>query len=674
MFGWPAVPSYDLPGGGPAYPLSAPAVRFRWRPVEPVNILVGVFNGSPTKVNGGDSQKVNASGTQLPTNGGVLSFVELQYAYPALGSMELPGAGAPLGRTYKIGAWYDSERFDDERLDAQGTPLASPASSGTAARHRGSYSVYAVADQMLWRQARDPNRSLSAFTRVMAAPQADRNFLTFSANLGLTYHDPPRQPTGRHLRPGHGLRKGEPARGAGGGKRRGCRPASRSHRLRAGAPQRDVRGGHLPIPVAALLAGLARPTICVRPRRRRRRSGPTRHPSKERARPRNAHQCPILTASGARPAACATALAVLAAPAAANAATKGYLETIHHHTTLTSSVTDNGDLNPYAVFVAPVSAGKIQKDDVLVDNFNNLSNLQGTGTTIVLYRSSTKQTLPFARLPQSLKACPGGVGLTTSMAMLKTGWVIVGSTPSRDGTTATKGDGCLIVLDSMGTPVRVWSGAHIVDPWGNMAVKDEGAQATLFISMAGEGLPSPDVLDPRIKLPVVVKKASVLRLRLTAADGQPPEIVDETVVGDGFAQRADRDNFLLGPTGEALGADGTLYVTDGLDNVITAIPNALTRTDSAGVGREVTKDGLLSWPLALCWTPEGHLLAANGKDGRVVEIDPVAGKQIYAQWIDSDQAQSPPGNGDLFGLAMLPDNSGFYYVEDDVNTLMRASR
>ena len=360
--------------------------------------------------------------------------------------------------------------------------------------------------------------------------------------------------------------------------------------------------------------------------------------------------------------------------AAAHAEPKGYLESIHHHSTLTSSVTDNGDLNPYAIVVAPVSAGKVLKDDVLIDNFNNLSNLQGTGTTIVLYRPSTKQTVLFAKLPQAMAECPGGVGLTTSMTMLKTGWVIVGSTPSKDGTTLTKGDGCLIVFDPNGKPARVWSGAHIIDPWGNMAVKDDGATATLFISMAGEGLPSPDVLDPRTKLPVVVKKASVLRLKLTISQGKPPEIAEETVVGDGFSQRADRDNFLLGPTGEALGADGTLYVTDGLDNAITAIPNALERADSAGTGRPVSKDGLLAWPLALAWTPQGHLLACNGKDGRVVEIDPVAGKQIYAQWIDNDQAQSPPGNGDLFGIAMLPDDSGFYYVEDDVNTLMKASR
>ena len=353
---------------------------------------------------------------------------------------------------------------------------------------------------------------------------------------------------------------------------------------------------------------------------------------------------------------------------------RGFLETIHHHTTLTSTVTENGDLNPYAVVVAPASAGKIVKDDVLVDNFNNISNLQGTGTTIVGYRPSTEQTYLFARLPQSLPQCPGGVGLSTAMTMLKTGWVIVGSTPSRDGTAATRGDGCVLVLDPNGSLVAAWSGPTINDPWGNMAVVDSGATATLFISMAGFGLQGPKVVDPQTNLPVVGRKATVLRLQLSIPAGKPPVMTDQTVIANGFAHRADLDNFLLGPTGLALSPDGTLYVTDGLDNVITAIPNATTRTDSASTGKLVTQGGLLSWPLAMTWSPEGHLLVCNGKDGRLVEVDPTSGKQIYAQWINTDQAQSPPGNGDLFGIAMTPDNKGFYYVMDDTNTLMRGSR
>ncbi|MBB6243588.1 hypothetical protein [Rhodanobacter sp. MP1X3] len=369
------------------------------------------------------------------------------------------------------------------------------------------------------------------------------------------------------------------------------------------------------------------------------------------------------------------AVTVLCASTAfADKAPAGFLETVHRHVTLTSTVTDNGDLNPYAIVVAPVSAGKIVKDDVLVDNFNNLSNLQGTGTTIVDYRPSTKQTTLFAKLPQKLAQCPGGVGLTTAMTMLKSGWVIVGSTPSTDGTTATKGDGCVLVLDPNGQMVAAWSGPTINDPWGNMAVIDNGDTATLFISMAGFGLQSPDVIDPATKFPVRIKKATVLRLQLQIPQGKPPVLVSQTVVGDGFSQRADRDNFLLGPTGLALGPDHTLYVTDGLDNIITAIPDALDRTTSAGTGKVVTQGGLLNWPLAMVYTSAGHLLACNGKDGQLVEVDTVTGKQIYSQWIDSDQAQSPPGNGDLFGIAMTPNGDGFYYVEDDMNTLMRAGK
>jgi hypothetical protein len=162
------------------------------------------------------------------------------------------------------------------------------------------------------------------------------------------------------------------------------------------------------------------------------------------------------------------------------------------------------------------------------------------------------------------------------MTMLKSGWIIVGSTPSTDGTTKTKGDGCLLVLDPTGKVVAAWAGPTINDPWGNMAVVDNGDKATLFISMAGFGIPGPNVVDPATGYPVIVRKATVLRLKLEIPDGKPPVLLSQTVVGDGFAQRADRDNFLFGPTGLALAKDGTLYVTDGLDNVITAIPNALT--------------------------------------------------------------------------------------------------
>ncbi|QGZ56493.1 NHL repeat-containing protein [Paraburkholderia acidiphila] len=374
------------------------------------------------------------------------------------------------------------------------------------------------------------------------------------------------------------------------------------------------------------------------------------------------------TVHATRSALALAAAAVLAgAPLAAHADPQGLLETVKHHTTLINTVPDNGDQNPYAIFVAPVSAGTVKEGDVLVDNFNNAANLQGTGSTIVDYHPDTKQMTLFATIPRDLKECPGGVGLSTAMTMLKSGWVIVGSTPSNDGTTGTKGAGCMIVLDSGGKIAKVISSPNINDPWGNMAVVDNGDHATLFVSNAGFGVGGADGNPP------VFKQATVLRLDLDIPSGQAPVVKSETVVASGFGAQADKGVFLVGPTGLALSADNKLlYVSDAIGNRINVIEDPLTRDTSAGVGRQLTADGLLHRPLAMITTPQGHLLVTNALNGQVVEIDPVAAKQLYARWIDTDKAQTPPGNGDLFGIALTPAGDGFYYVQDDVNTLVLA--
>jgi hypothetical protein len=358
------------------------------------------------------------------------------------------------------------------------------------------------------------------------------------------------------------------------------------------------------------------------------------------------------------------ALAV-ATPQATLAAAQpaSFLDGVHRQTVLTSTVPDNGDQNPYAIVVAPVSAGSFQKDDVLVTNFNDAGNLQGLGTTIVNYSPTTKKLTTFAALPRDLAGCPGGVGLSTALAVLKSGWVIVGSAPSADGTTGTRGAGCLIVLDSNGKVAGTIAGDNINMPWGNMAVIDNGDTATLFVSNAGFGVGSPDG-DPR-----VVNQATVLRIKLSIPEGKPPEVVDQTVVGSGFGSQPNKDVFLIGPTGLALGPNDTLYVSDATGNRISAIWDATTRDHSAGVGRTVTKDGFLQTPLALATAPNGHLLVVNAKNGQVVEIDPASGEQIKARWIDPNKAQKPPGSGDLFGIAMTPAGDGFYFVKDEDNTL-----
>jgi hypothetical protein len=97
---------------------------------------------------------------------------------------------------------------------------------------------------------------------------------------------------------------------------------------------------------------------------------------------------------------------------------------------LASTVPANGDVNPYGMAVVRKSTGSLYKGNVLVSNFNDSSNVQGTGTTIVQVTPSGQQTL-FAQINPNLPGCPGGVGLTTALTVLPTGWVIIGSLPHR---------------------------------------------------------------------------------------------------------------------------------------------------------------------------------------------------------------------------------------------------
>lgn len=359
------------------------------------------------------------------------------------------------------------------------------------------------------------------------------------------------------------------------------------------------------------------------------------------------------------------AIAVLGATLPAHAEdTGGFLKGIKHFSILAQTVPANGDQNPYAVLVAPFGMGKLQKDDVLITNFNDRQNLQGLGTTIVTYTPGTKKLAVYASIPRMLPQCPGGVGLTAALAMLKSGWVIVGSLPSQDGNTATKGTGCLVVLDPQGNVNGTLTGPDIDGPWGDMAVIDNGATATLFVSNTGFGVQAPGQ--------EVVRKATVLRIELSIPPGQPPSVVRETVIASGFGQLADKDVFVVGPTGLALGQGGALYVSDAIDNRIAVIPDAATRTTSAGIGQDVTKDGFLHRPLAMITAPNGNLIVTNAQNGQCVEIDPATGKQLSALWLDTSRAQSPPGNGNLFGLAMTPAGDGFYYVKDEINALVVA--
>jgi hypothetical protein len=355
--------------------------------------------------------------------------------------------------------------------------------------------------------------------------------------------------------------------------------------------------------------------------------------------------------------------------AAAAAANNSILDGLKHIRVLGTTVPGNGDVNPYGMAQVMSTVGKLKSGHILISNFNNSSNLQGTGTTIVDMAPdgslSLFATLDAASLPGP---CPGGVGLTTALVVLNEGWVIVGSLPTSDGTSATAQAGCLIVLDSTGKPVETIYGELINGPWDMTATERTGA-AKLFVT---------NVLNGTVAAGgQVVNQGTVVRVDLELPAGQMPILESLTVIGSGFAQRTDPAALVIGPTGVALSAacagddadcaqDMQLYVADTLNNRIVAISRPLDRRGTAGTGTTFSAGGSLNGPLGLISVAEdGHLLSVNGADGLIIEMN-LEGDQVAKRLIDS--SGSPPGAGALFGLVFDPAR-GVYYVDDATNTL-----
>jgi hypothetical protein len=314
-----------------------------------------------------------------------------------------------------------------------------------------------------------------------------------------------------------------------------------------------------------------------------------------------------------------------------------------------STIPANGDLNPYGVAFVPdqfPSGGRIHADDILVSNFNNSANVQGTGTTIVDVSPSGKQSLFFQG--------PTGLGLTTALGVLKRGFVIVGSVPTTDGTGATAQQGSLTILDKNGLQVASFSNAAILDgPW-DLTIHDEGSRAQVFVANVLSG--------------------TVERLDLgVPAHGNDIVVESAVQIASGYTHRTDPAALLLGPTGLAYDAKtDTLYVASTADNEVFAVHHAGTTKQDQGTGAVFINDAThLHGPLGLALAPNGDLLVANGD---AVNADPTQPSEIVEYTAKGNfvaQISLDTNPDAAFGIAIASDDGQlrFAAVEDDTNSL-----
>jgi hypothetical protein len=287
-------------------------------------------------------------------------------------------------------------------------------------------------------------------------------------------------------------------------------------------------------------------------------------------------------------------------------------------------------VNPYGVAVVPAgfpTGGKLAAGDILVSNFNDALNLQGTGSSIVAITPGGQSSTFFQGNSEQT------AGLDGALAVLKGGYVLVGSVPTFDGTAATVQQGSLLVLNDQGQVVLdLTSSTYLDGPWG-LAVDDLGTQADVFVSNVLNGTITRIILN--------VSSSSVT-------------VASMTTIGSGFAHRLDPAALVLGPAGLAFDAStDTLYVASSDQNAVFAISDALFDKGSAGTGTFVFSDPTkLHGPTGLVLAPNGDLIIANSDGSNVDPNQPSELVEITTTGQFVGQLSVDPNNGGAFGLAL----------------------
>ena len=298
-----------------------------------------------------------------------------------------------------------------------------------------------------------------------------------------------------------------------------------------------------------------------------------------------------------------------------------------------STVPQNGDVNPYGTAFARLytddhreSVGNqvLQPGDLLVSNFNNNQNLQGTGTTIVRVDAHGQQSLFFQGSTQY-------AGLSAALGILNDGTVLVGNLKTADGTSNTATAGGLQIISPSGMLLNVITNTAIDGPWG-MAINERDRSADVFIS---------NVLNGTITRLTFRHDRGVLTLEKS------------TVIATGLNHRGDPAALELGPSGMLYsGWNDTLYFASSIDNAVYKIEHASTVGAGEAVPVLLIQDQVhLHGPIDMAVTPNGHLLVANSDGTNADQNQPSELVEYAADGTFVAQFSVDANNGGAFGIA-----------------------
>lgn len=349
---------------------------------------------------------------------------------------------------------------------------------------------------------------------------------------------------------------------------------------------------------------------------------------------------------------------------------KSVLKTLKKHVTIGSTVDPtNGDVNPYGL--------AINGKTLYVCNFNNSSNVQGTGTTIVSLSTTPGSTPKSFAADSSLKGC-SSLSSTPIQQGVYHLYATGSQAPAVDQYCATSKCG------GAGTQTSSLT-AKMKQPWGSAWAVSGGvyyyASKALFISDATTG--------------------SII-LAVSCAGG--PCTTPMTPIVTGFKVNHGKPGSILGPSGlifdekncVKIGANpacGTLYVVDGASNTVVAIHNVmnLRKVKSIVVGKSgktfsgpekswaslVYSGSPLKGPISAAVFPNGNLVVGNTTEpagtNSIIEIAKPSCTAIPCKpstvldKVNVDKGAA----GALFGLAVGGSKKSpvLYFNDDNANNV-----
>ena len=301
----------------------------------------------------------------------------------------------------------------------------------------------------------------------------------------------------------------------------------------------------------------------------------------------------------------------------------------------------NGGQNPYGLTVAPITAGKFTKGDLVVCNFNDKSNVQGTGKSIVALHPVPKSKPTHVSSDMTLLGCD-------ALALDDSDVIWAASMVANDNP----------VLDPTGKLISNISGRPFNQPWGQIYAETKAGSPAFYATNAGTG--------------------SIVRINLGS------KFTYDTIA-KGFPVNNGKPGTALAPSGLAYDASiDTLYFADGKNDTIVAFKN-VTKIPKGGIeaihrgmkftgpsgadARIVFAGKPLNGPISTALLPNGNLVVGNtlDPDGKnlMIEISP-AGKLLDVRNVDTGAA------GALFGIVATGtkiSDTKVYFNDDNHNNV-----